>query len=267
MRYAGLVSIVFLALLTVRAEVARAEPVPRLYESVVIVTGTDMRSRPSGFAHCLTDVLVKVSGNPALASDPRVAALGAHADTMVVDFDYWDRMSGIRHHDSQGADDRPYNLTVRFDPAKVDAALAELGEKPWGADRPPLYAFVDVQARSGSHTLTSDGEASYGQNDAMSAAGTRYGLPVRLPAQADVRLRGEEDPPRTAAMVSLPQDAPLLIGTLAWSDSALGWVGSWHMVWRGQAHAWSIRGVNFDEAFRDAVRGAMGVLSGHEAGE
>jgi hypothetical protein len=267
MRYAGLVSAVFLALAMGRTGLACADPVPHLYESVAIVTGTDLRSRPSGFARCLTDVMVKVSGNPALASDPRVAAVAAHADTMVVDYDYWDRMSGIRHHDSQGADDRPYNLTARFDPAKVDAALAELGEKPWGADRPPLYAFVDVQARAGSHTLTSDGEASYGQNDAMSAAGTRYGLPVRLPTQADLRSRSEEDPPRTAATAAFPQDAPLLIGTLAWSDAALGWVGSWHLVWQGHAHAWSIRGVNFDEAFRDGVRGAMGVLSGHDGGE
>jgi hypothetical protein len=34
------------------------------YQATAIVTGYDMRSRPAGFAHCLREVLVKVSGEP-----------------------------------------------------------------------------------------------------------------------------------------------------------------------------------------------------------
>ncbi len=45
---------------------------PSLYTAMAIVTGTDMRSRPAGFARCLREVLVKVSGNPALATWIRV---------------------------------------------------------------------------------------------------------------------------------------------------------------------------------------------------
>jgi hypothetical protein len=40
-------------------------------------------------------------------------------------------------------------------------------------------------------------------------------------------------------------------------------VGAWHLTWRGRDHAWGISGVSFDAAFRDAMQGALAVLSGH----
>jgi hypothetical protein len=37
------------------------------------------------------------------------------------------------------------------------------------------------------------------------------------------------------------------------------------MRWRGLDYAWRISGVNFDEAFRDIMRGVARVASGHGA--
>jgi hypothetical protein len=39
------------------------------------------------------------------------------------------------------------------------------------------------------------------------------------------------------------------------------------MRWRGVDYAWGIKGVNYDEAFRDLVRGVLRVASGHGAPE
>jgi hypothetical protein len=223
-----------------------------LYEARVIVTGTDMRSRPWGFAQCLADVLVKVSGDPALAHDARVASLAAHADTLVTGFDYWDRMSGIPHHDDQGSSDRPYNLTVRFDPAKIAAALAELGSSPWRGERPALVPVVFVTAPAAAFLLTTDATAGTDQRAALADAGERYFMPLAVPALADLA--------RPVAGLPLP-------GTLTWSDAAHGWVAAWHLAWQGHSYAWGIQGVSFDEAFRDGVRGAMGIVSGHPPAE
>jgi hypothetical protein len=79
-----------------------------LYEAQTIVTGQGEESRRLGFADCLEQVLVKVSGNPRLADDPAVAAMAGRADTFVAEFDYRDRMAGIPVHDEQGTRDRPY---------------------------------------------------------------------------------------------------------------------------------------------------------------
>ena len=54
-----------------------------------------------------------------------------------------------------------------------------------------------------------------------------------------------------------------LVGDLRWSDSALGWVVTWSIEARGRRYRWSVRGINYDEAFRTAVRGAARVLSGN----
>ena len=106
------------------------------------VSMSDHRDRPGrggrrfGFPLCLEQVLVKVSGDPRLIGDPEVATLAGQAATFVTDFAFRDRMAGIPVHDEQGTRDRPYDLTVRFDPAKIDAALRSLGREPWSASRP-----------------------------------------------------------------------------------------------------------------------------------
>ncbi|WP_457825469.1 DUF2066 domain-containing protein, partial [Staphylococcus aureus] len=89
------------ALLLTLAGAAPLVPPLRLYEARTIVTGTDLRDRPAGLARCLRDVLLQVSGDPALATDPRIADAAAHAENFVRDIDYVDRMSGIAHHDEQ----------------------------------------------------------------------------------------------------------------------------------------------------------------------
>jgi hypothetical protein len=54
-----------------------------------------------------------------------------------------------------------------------------------------------------------------------------------------------------------------LVGDLRWSDAALGWVATWNVEVNGRRYRWSVNGVNYDEAFRNAVRGAARVLSGN----
>ena len=50
-----------------------------------------------------------------------------------------------------------------------------------------------------------------------------------------------------------------VIGTLRWSNSDPGWAGAWEM----DGRHWGIKGVSFDEAYRDLVWGAMAIASGH----
>jgi hypothetical protein len=54
-----------------------------------------------------------------------------------------------------------------------------------------------------------------------------------------------------------------LAGTLVWSDAARGWIADWRLVENGKAYRWQIKGVSFDDAFRNAMRGAARVLSGN----
>src|SRR5260221_8382096 len=75
---------------------AKAPDFGDLYQATSFVTGTDLRQHPTGLAQCLSEVLVKLSGEPRLAKDPRVAELARHLEPLIVAFDYRDLMAGQR---------------------------------------------------------------------------------------------------------------------------------------------------------------------------
>jgi hypothetical protein len=245
------------------ASPARTQEADALYQAVAIVTGTDMRSRPTGFAQALREVLVKVSGEPRLLRDPRVAALAAHADTLVLSFDYVDQLAGIPRHDDQGTYDRPHDLTVRFDPQRIDAALATLGERPWRGTRPVVVPVVAVRGFGKRYLLSADIPAGTDQRAAFANVAREYGMAFRIPSEAELAGWGVTMDDLPAPSAASSPDEALVAGTLVFEDSLPGWVGSWRMRWHDVDYAWQISGVNFDEAFRDIVRGVVRVASGH----
>lgn len=244
-------------------------PVDDLYRARAFVTGQGETNRGRGFALCLEDVLVKLSGDPSLLGDTRLAALKAHAVDFVAAFHYRDRMAGIPVHDEQGTRERPYDLYVAFDHAAIDTALRGLGRQPWRV-RPRVAVMLGVQDARARYVLASDGDRGLGQRQSLAEIATRRGLPFVLPSSTILGRRGVTYS-RLAAGEALPLAAAAkdaggdvaLIGTLVWSEPLLGWVADWRLDWQGKTHRWRIRGVSFDDAFRNAVDGAELLLSGH----
>lgn len=240
-----------------------------MYRADAIVTGTDMRQRPWGFAKTLREVLVKVSGDPRLNEDPRTADLAEHADRLVACFTYLDLMAGVPLHDDQGTTDRPHRLTVSFDPRKIDAVLAQFGDKPWRGVRPVVVPVLLVHGmKPPSYLLSGDAPAGREQRGAFANAAGEYGLKFRIPAAAELtawhadadRLPSAPPPGRT------PQEL-VVIGTLDWSEALPGWTGKWRARWHGRDYDWGISGVNYDAAFRNIVAGAESIAAGHGAPE
>ena len=238
------------------------------YQAFDIVAGYDLeRTRRPGFVHCLREVLVRVSGEPRLEHDPRVDDLATHADALVASYDYSDflvRMGPV--HDDQGTgDERPYDLVVRFDHAKIDAALADLGAPAWHGPRPQVVPVLAVKGFSGTYLLSAEVRAGAEQRASLAAAATQYGLPIHVPSEAELAswgvARGE-----APSLRARPQDGRVLVaGTLDFDESKPGWVGAWQMRWRGAFYAWGISGVNYDEAFRSLMRGVARIASGRGA--
>lgn len=212
------------------------------------MTGTGAETRSEGLAHALRDVLVKRSGDPALAHDARVDPIAANAAAMLEDYIYLDRMSDLPKHDEQGTRDRPYTLIARFVPAKLDAALATLGDKPWLGPRPKLLVHVTItDAKGGVFPLTADADNDERHREALLAAAERYGMHLVLP------------PADRLGDTTVPSDTMLVSGTLRWVGADPGWAA----LWRVGDSTWGVSGVSFDAAYRDLVRGAMAIASGH----
>jgi uncharacterized protein len=252
------------------ASTAQPASLGDIYTTRAVVTGTDERNRPLGFKLCFEDVLVKVSGDPSVVRDGRFETLAANAGQYVLTFSYRDRLEGKPVHDEQGTYDRPHILTCQFDPQKIDSALKTLGRRPWLGHRPSLVMVLVVHGRANSGILSSDGAFDPDMREALSNAAQRYGLTVHLPNIAtlqsnQIRIDNAAVIPgdRLLRVAQLSDSELSLVGDLRWSDASLGWIATWSLRANGKRFRWSVSGVNYDEAFRNAVRGAARVLSGN----
>ena len=238
-----------------------------LYQAVVVVTGYDMRSRPTGFAKALREVLVKVSGEPRLGTDARTSELAAHPDRLISGYNYADEMAGIKVKDDQGTYDRSYDLTVHFDKGRIDAALRELGSAPWLGERPAVEPVLRMQGATGpAYLLSFDGAQDPAQRSSFTRSGVTYGMAVRLPSKADLAawsVTTDHVPP-----VGSTADCLIVTGDVTFSQvEPFGWNGSFQTQWQGHDYHWQIAGVGYDLAFDAVVRGALRLASGHDAPE
>ena len=247
---------------------AQAARIDHLYRAQVVVSGQGEANRAAGFAICLEDVLVKLSGDPRLIGDPKVAKIAANAGELVAGFQYRDRLSGIPIHDEQGSYDRPHDLTVDFDQAKIDAVLEKLGREPWLSQRPSVVVFLDVMPRKGTTfrlVRAGDDRREADMRVSLAAAAEKVGLMMALPVQNTAKrmIQGAADLAGLDAEARASGGNLALAGRLTWSDEAKGWIADWWMAAEGKNHQWQLRGVGFDDAFRNGMRGAAQILSGN----
>jgi hypothetical protein len=241
-----------------------------LYRAATIVTGTREETRLKGFEDCLRAVLLKVSGDQRILGDPRLTPLLAKASDAILAFRYHDRMSGIPIHDEQGTHDRPFDLTCDFSRDKVDAALASLGRRPWDAPRPPVALFVSVRNDPSAFVLTADGKDGATMREAFADAAAMVAIPILLPKRNDLRQIGIDAGtlPRTGlpvldAFAGEIGGRQALAGSIVWSDREAGWVAEWRFFDGTGTAIWQVRGVSFDKAFQNAMRGVAQILSGN----
>jgi hypothetical protein len=240
-----------------------------IYTARAAVTGKDERNRPLGFRHCFEDVLIKSSGDARILLDRRVTAFAASAAQYISTFSYRDLLESLPIHDEQGTYDRPYILTCRFNPEKINDVLSALGRKPWLAVRPRVVMVLVVHTHETTDMLASDGPFDPAMRESLSDAGFRYGLTVILPTMEELHdfrnpaLKGEGPNDRSSKIATSTGAGVILLGNLQWSDAALGWIAAWTLKTDNKRYQWFVKGVNFDEAFRTAVRVSAGILAGY----
>ena len=244
---AGKLPLAFL-LAVLNAVPAQAVSLDELYSSKAIVTGKGEKNRQSGFRDCFDRILVKVSGDPRLPTLPKALEMRQRAGDFVASYSYRDRLEGTPVHDEQGTYDRPHDLTCRYDPGVLDKLLLSLESKPWLGERPQVLVHLEVERGGQAFQVTADEPRAADMRDSFANAARPLAMAVAFPGTAD------ED-----------GSAVPLSGTLHWSDPDLGWVARWRLTHGGKDYEWTVRGVNFDEAFRVAMRGAAQILSGNGA--
>lgn len=259
--------VLFLLLMATGAAGA-AEP-GDLYRGRTIVTGIKDDTRLPAVPICFLDVLAKVSGDVRLFHDPRAQEVARTGTLHATEYSYRDRFALRQIHDEQGTRDRPYYLTVTFDPQRVEANLATLGLKPW-INRPNLALFLVVNNNANTYVLSGDGTFGRDQRESLAAASWQVGMPVTLPSESDLAKKGltanvlTTIQPAELDMVTKSMGADLvLLGSLVWNKGSLGWAAEWKLLDGKELHGWKIKDVSFDDAFRNALWGSALILSGN----
>ncbi len=251
------------ALLFFLSGAAGAQEPVGLYSATTIITGTLDEEKRRGFAACLLEVLVKVSGDLDLSASPKMAALAATAEGFVEAYTLRDRMAGIPVHDEQGTRERPHLLNATFSKAKIDEALRTLGRSPW-LNRPTITILVGIDNGARHFVVSRDSPVGVDQREALSEIAARFGLKIAVPDEAalaavpiDFAAVDAADRRRLDVLRRALGGTVLLSGALVWNEEALRWTSHWHLVSGENAGTWVSSGVSFDEVFRDALANAM----------
>lgn len=259
-------------LLCVTTGAAQAVNISELYQTQAVVTGTGEANRQLGFESCFRTVLVKVSGDQRVVENPAAKVALPTAGSFIADFRYRDRMEDVPIHDEQGTHDRPHDLTCVFDHARIDDFLRKLGSRPWLEERPRLVIFIAVRSAGKAFMLSRDGIEGPYMRDALNAAAETLAIRVALPDAATLSkdaLTAETLPAASSsdldAIANRYDGAAALAGSLVWSDADLGWVADWRLSNGKTEHRWQIRGVSFDDAFRNAMAGSLQIYPGNDA--
>lgn len=206
----------------VLAAAAAAQQPADLYEGEALVRSQGEAERNAALSQALAQVLVKVSGDRAAATDPRLAPALANAAPLARQFRYRqdiDTSSGVPAY-------RQF-LVASFDKDAVDALLGEAGFPVWPQPRPRATLWLVIDDGSGPRLV---GAAQAAAARSLVAQAEARGLRVGLPsgdgglAETGVRAAWQGDPD-AAAMLAAESGGPVLLGRLNRGE------GNWHAQW------------------------------------
>ena len=182
---ASLFRVLLLFALLPACAAVQAQPVD-LYAGSVPVASQDEAERLRALGPALRSALIRASGDPTLAADARLPAVLERAPSLLQSF-------GWRQEVEAGPDGSPVlrdHFYARFDPAGVDAALAELG-RTVGGERPRSLVWLVIDD-GGTRRIASAAQAA--ALGALTRTARERGIELLLPSMdAEDRARIDAD--------------------------------------------------------------------------
>lgn len=140
-----------------------------LYVGERAVADEGGEARNQALSEILTEVLVRVSGNPRIATQPAAAEIVAAAPSLVEQYRY-------RSVDQDGALVR--YLWARFDQGSVERMMRERNLSVW-ARRPRVLLWLALERKGRAEILNLDGQPAL--RNAVTGRAQQRGMPLQLP--------------------------------------------------------------------------------------
>ncbi len=237
---------------------ALAARLDKLFQADALATGRDTQARQAALRQALATVLVRITGDAAIADREVVQSLLEKPGRFVAQF---------RFNESPATtpDDVPeLRLWAQFDEVALTRELRKLGLPYWGRDRPDVLVWLAVDD-NGQRFLVSDSSLDPFA-EALRDAAQHNGLPASLPlldlqdkhavSFADL-WGGFPGPVQKASERYRPQ--VVLIGRVSRSSS--GWNGQWSLLGAGTSQSWIVHGDTAEAIVHKGISGATGLLA------
>lgn len=226
-------TLLLLLCLVLAAGSASAARVEGLYSARTEVEDQTTGKRLAGFVEALQEVLIRVSGDRAIASDPRLA------DALAAPSRFVER---YRYEKAAGDNTEAFVLVTDFSARALQALLVQNQLPVWSEQRPDTLLWIAVEARRQRYMLA--GEQDDEVVAAFEQAARRRGLPLIWPRRADLDgnrvtvsdiRAGFRD---QIAQVSVAYSAQaILIGHLV-EQKGGNWTASWQLLRDERSNQW-----------------------------
>jgi len=144
-----------------------------LYSGSIPVKDQSLATRKAALPDALAQVLVKVSGNSAVATIPRIKGSLSHADSLLLSYTY---KKNPRH---SSKDNKPYLLIANFNEKEVIKLLNKSHQAIWGSNRPLLLIWLAKQNNHQASLLSHETNPDVFETIIMNA--NSRGLPLAFP--------------------------------------------------------------------------------------
>ncbi|MCD6055807.1 MAG: hypothetical protein K0R12_769 [Gammaproteobacteria bacterium] len=231
-----------------------AATVSHLYQAAVPVADQSASLRQSAIQEALKAVLVKVSGNAAIANVPSVHSQLNQAPALLQQYAYISpAQSAI---DNQGL-----QLQAQFDPAGVNALLKQANQPLWPLERPRIGVWIALVDAGHRLILTNDNSLENplsATSSLVKSNADKRGIPIFLPSQPIV----EEQQITFANIYTLDTQTVMPVSTGLGSDGILmgrlieseghHWQANWAFTFANDHQEWQSSADNMNTLFADA---------------
>lgn len=236
-----------LVLAAIQVSSAFAVTVSSLYQAELQVASQAQDTRQQAVAQGLLQVLVKLSGDPAIAFNPVIRDSLKKSEYYVQEYSYA----------APTPESSSYIINIRYDADDIGRLLKKAGVAWWGESRPLLLVWVAANNQRNAEVIGSDSQGPV--FNAMKQQGTKYGIPVIFPIMDVSEITSVTAADINSMSVPVLKEAAkkyapdaLLIGSI--NKTGQGVESKWRLVLDANEWSWTISGRNADSVISDLMK-------------
>ena len=151
---------------------AFAVKVTSLYTSTIPVTSQSAEERAKFLTPGFSQVLIKVTGNKQIVTDPRIKTHINNGEKMMQEFSYVPNPS-----QTPG---KPYLLKMNFDSEGINSLLRNAGVPIWGQSRPLILVWLNYEIPNKPAEIVGE-DSTTGIPSQLKLVASQRGLPIVMP--------------------------------------------------------------------------------------